>query len=224
MIIQALNDYYNLLLEDPDVEDIPKPGYSVAKANFIATISKEGELLDITPLGDDKKDWKEVLVPEQKKRAGRNPPPYFMCENCKFVFGWDFNKKGNKIKNEYYNSFKELHEEILSAVNNEKSIALLNFLRKWNLDKGLSNVVIKENIELLENSTSCNIIFKLDCEAGYLHQDSEILKAWEEYLSSREDNPKGQCLVTGENVTIAKIHPAIKGVRGAQSAGGAIVS
>ncbi len=51
-----------------------------------------------------------------------------------------------------------------------------------------------------------------------------IRAAWERYWAVT-DGPRGQCLVTGqENEPIALVHPAIKGVQGAQTAGAALVS
>ena len=43
--------------------------------------------------------------------------------------------------------------------------------------------------------------------------------------STQQDEEQGQCLVTGENGRLARLHePKIKGVLGAQSSGASIVS
>ena len=75
--------------------------------------------------------------------------------------------------------------------------------------------------ELLEGS---NLVFRLDGQTGYLHNDLEIKKLWEQYISKDEAGIVGQCLITGEQKEIAKLHPSIKNVKGAQSSGAAIVS
>ena len=46
---------------------------------------------------------------------------------------------------------------------------------------------------------------------------------WTNHLA-RCDGAEGLCLVTGEHTSIARLHPAIKGVRGAQSSGASIIS
>lgn len=221
MIIQALNDYYNILLNDPEIE-IPKPGYSVAKVKFIATLSKEGELLDLTPQGEGKVDWIELIVPEQKKRA-RAVFPYFMSDNSKYILGWNFDPKNIEMTKDNFLACKELHEKILQDIDNDKARAILNFFEKWNPNECMSNEVVKSKLEILEKSMSGNIAFKLDCEKGYLHQDSEILKAWKKYSAQFVDDVRGQCLVTGEQDSIERIHPSIKGVKDANPSGGTLV-
>lgn len=221
MIIQALNDYYNILLTDSEIK-IPKPGYSVAKVKFIATLSRDGELLDLTPLGDGKVGWIELIVPEQKKRTS-GVFPYFMSDNSKYIFGWNFDPKKRIITKDNFIKCKELHEKILQDADNDKARMILNFFQKWNPDECMSNEVIKSNLEILEKSMGGNIAFKLDCEKGYLHQDSVILKAWEKYNMKVTSEVRGQCLVTGEEEYIENIHPSIKGVKGANSAGATLV-
>ncbi len=221
MIIQALNDYYNILLNDREI-DIPKPGYSVAKVKFFATLSREGVLLDLTPLGEGKPDWIELTVPEQKKRA-RGLAPYFLCDNSKYVFGWDFDPQKTGVTSDYFVAFKELQEQILQDVNNDKSMAILNFLQKWNPEACLSHAVIMDKLELLEKGKGGLIAFKLDCETGYLHEDSMILKAWQRYNAKSESDIVSQCLVTGEIESIARTHPNIKGIRNANKAGATLV-
>ena len=43
-------------------------------------------------------------------------------------------------------------------------------------------------------------------------------------IARRRERPAGLCLVTGERAPLARLHPSIKGVRGAQSSGASIVS
>ena len=53
----------------------------------------------------------------------------------------------------------------------------------------------------------------------YPADDPAICAAWQAHYDSDSDAPKQQCLVTGELDEIAAVHPAIKGVRDAQSSG-----
>lgn len=78
----------------------------------------------------------------------------------------------------------------------------------------------KENL-----AKASNFIFQVsDVDAL---EDNDIREAWDKYKqgAKEDDSTYGQCLVTGrKNVPIARIHPNIKGVRGAQTSGAAIVS
>ncbi|MCK4257575.1 MAG: type I-C CRISPR-associated protein Cas8c/Csd1 [Halanaerobiales bacterium] len=221
MIIQALYDYYNILLNDPEIE-ISEPGYSMAKVNFLVSLSKNGELLDITPLGEGKINWIELIVPEQKKRAS-GLFPYFMSDNSKYIFGCNFDSKKTEMTKGNFIKSKELHEKILQGVDNDKCRAILNFFQNWNSDECLSNEVIKSKLDFLQKSKSGNMAFKLDCETGYLHQDTEILKAWKKHCTMLENDVKGQCLVTGKQESIVRIHPGIKGIRNTNAAGATLV-
>ena len=49
MIINALYQYYQRLLEDP-TSGVPRPGYNMARISFALNLSPEGELLDIIDL------------------------------------------------------------------------------------------------------------------------------------------------------------------------------
>lgn len=58
----------------------------------------------------------------------------------------------------------------------------------------------------------------------YVSEDPEIRAAWQNYYDGSEDGTEMTCLVTGKKGTVARLHPAIKGVQGAQSSGASLVS
>jgi CRISPR-associated protein Csd1 len=78
MILQALNRYYQILLEEDqkkekDKREIPPPGYSMANFRFVVVLSNEGEILGLTPLLVEEKRGKrvverprELIVPDRK--------------------------------------------------------------------------------------------------------------------------------------------------------------
>lgn len=62
-------------------------------------------------------------------------------------------------------------------------------------------------------------------KAEMAHEVSEIRAAWEASVAGGKSNAvQGRCLVTGDEDTIAMLHPSIKGVVGAQSSGASLVS
>src|SRR5690606_34238866 len=69
----------------------------------------------------------------------------------------------------------------------------------------------------------CNISFKL-VDEEYLVCQSPTVKNWVEENSKDDGSEKGVCLVSGEQASIARLHPGIKGVWGAQVGGAAIAS
>ncbi|NLC68033.1 MAG: type I-C CRISPR-associated protein Cas8c/Csd1 [Clostridiaceae bacterium] len=223
MILQSLVKYYEILGEDEE-SDIAKPGYCKAKVSYALNISKEGELLEVIPLkipsGKGNKDFPQVMeVPEQEKRSS-GIKPNFLCDNSGYVLGIVKNKNPDKTKN-CFEAFKDLHNKILSDVDCDEARAVLVFLNKWDIEKAKEHPALQDNLE--DIISGGNIVFRLDGK-GYIHQNTKIKKAWEEYKLSSTEGREGQCLVSGEICRIARLHPNIKGVRGSKSAGAALVS
>ena len=222
MILQSLYEYYNRLRDDPLI-DIPLRGFSVVKANIVVKISYDGELLELYKLGDAKKKFKEVHVPEQRKRSS-GIFPYFLSDNFKYVFGWDFDPKKNKKMDKYYKAFVEYNQMILSSVNSVSSRAMLNYLDRWNCSTVLEHPVLERHMEDLRKLKSGNVVFIVEGEDNFIHDDPDIKEAWISYFNaSLKGSKKAQCLVTGAEMYIEKIHPNIKGVRGANSTGATLV-
>jgi len=226
MIISALNKYYEILSDDGK-NGIPLYGYSRAKVGFALNISMDGELLDVISLKMEEQVGKKtrlflrsMTVPEQKLRSS-GILSNFMCDNSTYVLGIDNKGKPARSKDAFI-AFKELHNQILGSANGRAAKSILAFANKWDVDKARQNRALSGMLEeILEGS---NLVFKLDGEDGYLHQDEEIKMLWEEYNSKGEDDIRGQCLITGKTAPIAKLHPNIKNVKNAQSSGASIVS
>lgn len=70
-----------------------------------------------------------------------------------------------------------------------------------------------------------NLVFRLEGVRGFIHNRPAARQAWDKCLQSRAVDASGQCLITGkQNQPLARLHPSIKGVRGAQSSGASLVS
>lgn len=252
MTIQALCRHYDILVKD-ETADIPRWGYSKAEVSIAIVISEAGKLSHIVDLrvGDTKTRPRSMNVPLQASRSGKNPPPYFACDKVKYVFGVeklkkeDFKKKFkppaegkpteytileendkevtlvSPSSREYFEAFKPLQHRILDGVNDPCAIGYLAFLDEWDPEKFLENPKTQQYKDLLLDGGIC--VFK--CENDYLHQNSKIKTAWENYYNAgTEGKIVVQCLISGEVASIARVHQQIKGVFGAQSSGASIVS
>lgn len=230
MILQALFDYYNKLELDPE-SSISPPGYSVAKVSFALNISVTGELLELFDLRQDtcKKLLSSVMiVPKQIKRT-KGVSANFLCDNAMYVLGFGLGKS-NKISKvrvivktrEKFEAFFQRQWEIIKGVDDLGAIAVLNFLKKWDFDTASSNEKIVKYLDDLLNGA--NLVFKLEGETGYIHERSEVKKAWEKLASKSNAEYETQCLVTGRMSSISRIHQNIKGVYGAISSGASLVS
>jgi len=227
MIINALCEYYDILSENSDA--IAKENFSSVEVNFAITLSKDGELLDFVDLRESQEETKgkkiikklvpkKMMVPEHKSRSTATSP-YFLVDTGKYILGFD--EKGNKSEPQY-NSFENEHVNRLENCNDAGAKALLNFLNKRDTNNTLSK--LEETGQIKDILASKNIVFKLDGELGYIHNRPALQKIWEDLNSQINDENKYQCLVSGKDSVIARTHPKIKGVWGAQSAGASLVS
>jgi CRISPR-associated protein Csd1 len=225
MILQSLVKYYEILAND-EQSNIPKLGYSNANVSYAVNLSLDGEVLNIIPLKIGVKKGKKIVevpqimeVPEQvKKSVGIKSN--FLCENSSYIFGIDNKGKPERAK-ECFKAFKELHTNILQNANNDSAKAVINFANNWNIDKALEHPALKEYGD--EILSVANFVFKIS-GGEFVHQNKEIRQAWENYNNSSESESIMQCLVTGKSSAIARLHPSIKGVKGAQSVGGSLIS
>lgn len=58
----------------------------------------------------------------------------------------------------------------------------------------------------------------------YIHEHTDVQQAWTEHCAREGSEVIAPCLVSGRKSPIARLHPAIKGIQGAQSTGASIVS
>jgi CRISPR-associated protein Csd1 len=249
VIVESLVRYYDILAGDDSVK-ISKPGYSQANVSFALVLSMAGELTNIVDLRVDgkKKVPKVMNVPLQKSRAGKFPPPYFLCDKCEYVFGIedlklkDFDKKGEAFSQEIqllekneknviyvsprtrecFNQFRSLHHTLLDSHHTPEVQAFLKFLDVWKPELTLKHPKFSEYKE--EILAGAFFVFEID--GKYLHQNPTVRQVWESHCSPATKvnvDECYQCLVSGKKEPIARIHQKIKGVYGAQSAGASLI-
>ncbi len=217
MILQALGGYYDRLKEDSDT-DIALLGFGRQKIHFAVVIDRRGELLQIRDVRETlnkKQVPKQLTVPEGVKRAS-NIAPNFMWDNTGYVLGAD-NKENSKRTLQCFSAFKELHHTIGGNLDDEGMEAVLQFMDSWNPQEASNLIHWKE-------MAGMNLVFQLDGDLQYLHERPKIKGAWLKYYQEESSGEFATCLVSGKQAPIARLHAKIKGVRGAQTSGAAIVS
>lgn len=213
MILQDLYNHYNVL-EREGIEDLPRENTSMQKVSFALSLSKTGELkgiVDLRTFEGKKEAPRQLLVPEQSGRCGKNAPAYFLCDNSKYVLGI-----GDKEGYPCFTSFKELHNKYL-----DEDSQVLKFINSWVPEKCEENKILSPYLK--ELSKGANIVFRIEGEPGYYHERPGILEKWKKGLIS-ENEEVMQCLITGKYEPISRIHTPIKGIKNAQAAGASIVS
>lgn len=227
MILQALTHYYQTLEKK---EKVPKIGWCEAKVSFCLEIREDGTLRTIVPLKEEetrgkKKVWvpKLLKVPEMITRSS-GIASNFLCDNSKYFLGIDENGTEGRVK-DCFDAAKKKHLECLEGIETPSAKAVKAFFANWEPERAREIPEISEMWE--EITAGGNFVFSvstLSKEGKYVHEEPEIIRAWDEFYLSVKGKTQGICLVTGEKTDISRIHTLIKGVRGAQSSGAALVS
>ncbi|WP_425059682.1 hypothetical protein SCACP_02790 [Sporomusa carbonis] len=224
MILQALNEHYHRLIED-EKSGVAPPGYSSAKVSHVLVIDEKGNMVDVWQIADIKGKKtlpKTLLVPEQVTRTS-GVSANILCDNAAYVVGLE-RTKHNKVGTspEKYADFKKKNILFLTGIQSEEATAVKSFLEKWNPEIALSNPCLMQKLDDLLGGS--NIVFKLDGAMRYVHEAPKIRDAWQLRAKDKSDDITAQCLITGDILPIARIHPLVKGVVGAQTSGAAVVS
>lgn len=222
MILQALARYYQRLIERAD-EGVAPYGYSPEKVSYAIILAADGAVMDVHDIRDTsgKKPQPRMLdVPQPAKRTV-GIKSNFLWDKTSYVLGVSATSKRADKEHE---AFKALHEEALAGEDDAGLAALRAFLQRWSRDQFQPPFFSEE-------MRDANFVFRLDGEHGYLHERPAAQSVRGRLLGGEADgggNGGGAavatCLVTGESLPVARLHPPIKGVYGAQSSGASVVS
>ena len=218
MILQALNQYYQRLLDDPN-KTISPFGFSQESIRFALVLNQAGELVQVFPLEDDlekRKVPKQIIVPEASVKSV-NVAANFMWGNAGYVLGADEKGKPKRAL-ETFSAFKQLHHEIGDDLGDVGMAAVLQFLDTWN-PKNAPTLQYWEEL-----AAGANLVFQLDGEKRFVHERPIIHNAWLERRQRNISDVIATCLVKGERKPISRLHQKIKRVKNAQSTGATVVS
>jgi CRISPR-associated protein Csd1 len=220
MILQSLNELYSRLAADPAYEIAP-PGFSPQKICFRVVLKPDGSLFDILDArtADEKSKMQNtvMLVPGEAKPPGAGVNPCFLWDNQTYLLGRQPEDKAAGFGLVRFEAFRTRHLELESTINDPGFSAVCGFLKQWDPEQ------IAEFPILNEVGTGFGI-FQLQGEKKPVHESQAIQNWWMLSQAAEEPGDVGQCLLTGEMVPIARLHPKIKGVTGSQAAGASIVS
>jgi CRISPR-associated protein Csd1 len=214
MILTALNDYYQRLADE---NKVPLPGFSSEKVSFCLVFSQDGKPLQIIDLRDTtgkKPRPSPCQVPVDKRRTS-GIHAYPLWDKTAYALGASAGE-GKRLMDEH-EAFKERQRALFGESDDPYLIAFLRLLNQWMPEQLIDIPGYSE--EVLDT----NVIFRLDGQRQYLHENHEARRLWGAALESGEGE-LGQCLITGEIAPLGTDHPAIRGVRDAQSSGASLVS
>lgn len=226
MLLQSLVKLYEAWADKGEIE---KLGWNPVKISYGISLDEEGNVDEIIHLKTNApKGNKEIpsliSLPMPVKRSV-GVASNFLYDNSTYVFGYDNSNKPDRAK-QCFDCFRSVGNKVLENSDDEFSTVIKKFLQKdYSEFENLSDLLTELNCT---ETTVDDILNKganlLLMPLGKFPTDSKaICESWNSYYE-HSDAPKGVCLVTGKDDHIAKLHPVIKGIRGAQAAGASLVS
>lgn len=197
--------------------DAPPFGFSTEKIGFCVLLNADGSVASVEDLrGDDRKrSPRMLLVPQAVKRTA-GIAPNFLWDKSAYVLGVTAGE--GKRTAEEHAAFRARHAEWLAETDDPGLLAFLRFLDGWSPD-AFALPLWPEDLR------DQNIVFALaeEYREGFLHDRPAARELWRRLGAEGASDPQ-TCLVTGEPGSVARLHPSIKGVWGAQSSGASLVS
>ncbi len=223
MILQALVKYYEAMAQQ---EKIPKLGWCDAKISYALNLDAAGCLVGVIPQKEESARGKKTVwlprIMKQPEAVSRSSgvAAQFLWDKASYMLGVDNTGKPARTK-QCFEACARLHKEILGNVDNTFAKAICLYFDTWQPEQAEENEFLKPYLEdIYQNANLCFIM-----DGSFPEQEDAIVQAWDSRKNSRgSSEDEGICLVTGKKTAIARLHPMIKGVRGAQSSGAAIVS
>lgn len=236
MILQSLVRCYNSLAAQGTLK---RPGWSAVKVQWGLCLTADGQVSSVEMLGaaNDKGKLlpRMMFLPTPVKRTSGKAAS-FLCDNAKYLLGitsemrssehTPSDSKAIKDAGTCFRISAQKHHDLLDGVSCPMAQAILRFFDAWQPEQALQTPALLEHFDDL--CKGGNLLFCLINELGTVTEAQnvpEIQAAWDASVSnSSERSAFGRCLVTGDEDTIAMLHPSIKGVVGAQSSGASLVS
>jgi CRISPR-associated protein Csd1 len=215
-VLASLNRAYERLADRGEVSPF---GYSSEKIGFLIPLADDGHPgtpIDLRVGSGATRTAPLMSVPQAVKRTS-SIAPNFLWDKTSYALGVTGNE-GRRTAEEHA-AFIARHLEALANTSDPGLSALLTFLKSWTPTQF-------ESLGWSEEIKDQNVVFALETERQNnirIHDRPTARAIWAQ-ISSEGERSEAICLVTGRHAPIARLHPAIKGVWGAQSSGASIVS
>ena len=217
MILQALKEYYDRKAADPD-SGIAPLGWERKEIPFLIVLNDDGlpvAIEDTREMEGKKKRAKSFLVPQAEKRA-INITANLFWDNVEYAIGAVCKGKPDRVRQQ--------HAAFLARLDPYSSLpvvtTVLKFLKKPDRDDLLS----KYDTWMEAKETCAFVSFKVAGEELPVFRTPEIVAKIDRPTTELVAEDTSICLITGEADVAERLHPAIKGVQGANTTGGNIVS
>lgn len=221
MILQALYELYQRKVNDGS-GDLAPAGWERKEIPFILIIDREGKLVDIEDTRDkDEKNRNRAypfLVPQSVKRAA-NVAANLLWDSPAYILGYKPDMKPERLQETQAAFRKRITDSFGESPEDEGVAAVLAFLDNAPLEQAQKHDKWQELSDAMPFMT-----FHLEGDLD--HKTVCARPAVKQALATQETQrgENHQCLISGGQHPVARLHPPIKGVAGTQSTGGNIIS
>lgn len=233
MILQALCDYYDRkkIAGSP----LPPVGFEEKEIPFVIVLSPEGKFVQLRDTREFQEKSKPVAraftVPQGIKRQGSksHETAYCLWDHFGYVLnqpkvakpGSEPSAKETEMAGKQHLAFIDLVDRLYADLPDDGGVRAVHVFLHDEEEKEK----VRQTPEFQEclKISGCNLTFQLSTD-NYLVCQSPGVRQWIGEQPLDNENQDGICLVTGERTKIARLHPSVKGVWGAQMAGANIVS
>lgn len=219
MILRALYDYYQRLAREGRVV---APGFQEKEIPFLVVLDRDGRFVDLedTRTGEGKRRRaRRFVVPREVKRSGKNAwqCANLLWDNEGYVAGWSATDPEKARRQRA--TFQSTLRERLGDVEDEGIRAVLRFLEIDDVSAVIRHPLWAEIAE-----KGGNLSFRLQGDLCLVSDRPTVRERIAAVAGEAGDGSAQACLITGAADTPARLHAAIKGVRGANTTGANIVS
>ena len=212
-ILAALAKAYDRL------PDAPPYGYSAEKVGFLISLNAGGAVAHVIDLreGEGRKKTAPLMFAPQGVKRTAGIAPNFLWDKTAYVLGVTAGEGRRTV--EEHAAFVKRHLDALTDVADPGLVALAAFLAGWTPQQFVAPV-------WPDDMKDQNVAFTYEPDRKTLRtlQDRPAARSLWQRLAAEGDRSTAICLVSGEAGPVARLHPAVKGVWGAQSSGASIVS
>ena len=214
MILQALDRFYERMAARGEAE---LPGWARALIGWVIEISVDGEPISVMQRLDpnSRKPRPAMLaVPAPVKRTV-GIAPNILWDKTAYVLGRTAGE-GRRTADEHA-AFKRTTLALIGDNGDEGLVALRRFLEQWQPNRF-------DSAPFRPDMLDGNVVFKLEDELGFIHERPAAKALLHRTEAEVAGDAADHCLITGMRALPRRLHPAIKGVPGAQVAGASLVS
>lgn len=219
MILQSLKEYYDRKAADPE-SGIAPLGWEWKALPFLVVIAPDGAPVGIEDTREpegNKRRAKTFLAPQAVKRTIRKKAN-LLWDDPEYALALDVKGAPEKAAEKHALFVRRIKEEGLDAI--PDVAAVMTFLQRSDKLEILSRMAPEAFEELKKASF---ISFRIAGRLEPIFREPEVVK-WIDAHTAGGGGEPSFCMVTGSPDSIARLHPAIKGVYGANTTGGNIVA